>query len=157
MWLRVTLFLTLLAAWMGLIFAFSAQPGDASDVPSDAIAGYVQGAGASLQLDTITLLVRKGAHAAAYFVLGLLAFETLRSVALTRLRSALSLPTVAVLSLVFVTAYAISDEVHQLFVPGRSGEVRDVAIDVASGAAAIALLLALRCAGTRRAAGAARG
>ena len=27
------------------------------------------------------------------------------------------------------TAYAITDELHQLFVPGRSGEIRDVCLD----------------------------
>ena len=30
--------------------------------------------------------------------------------------------------------YAASDELHQLFIPGRSGEVRDVLIDTSGGA-----------------------
>lgn len=33
--------------------------------------------------------------------------------------------------------YAISDEVHQLFVPGRGGQVRDVIIDSAGAIAGI--------------------
>lgn len=35
--------------------------------------------------------------------------------------------------------YAASDEIHQLFVPGRSGEVRDVMIDFSGAALGIAL------------------
>ncbi len=34
-----------------------------------------------------------------------------------------------ILSLVFCILYAISDEVHQLFVPGRGAQVSDVLID----------------------------
>ena len=33
--------------------------------------------------------------------------------------------------IIFTLLYAISDEIHQLFVPGRSGQVRDVLIDMA--------------------------
>lgn len=32
-------------------------------------------------------------------------------------------------SQLFGTVYAITDEIHQLFIPGRSGEIRDVCID----------------------------
>ena len=33
--------------------------------------------------------------------------------------------------ILFTLIYAIGDEIHQLFVPGRSGQVRDVFIDMA--------------------------
>ena len=36
--------------------------------------------------------------------------------------------------------YAISDEVHQLFVPGRSGQATDVLIDFSGSLAAILIL-----------------
>ena len=36
------------------------------------------------------------------------------------------------------TAYAVTDEFHQLFVPGRSGQMTDVMID--SGGALVGLL-----------------
>ena len=38
-----------------------------------------------------------------------------------------------------VLVYALSDEFHQLFVPGRSGEVRDVVIDTAAGVVGVCL------------------
>ncbi|MDB5163077.1 MAG: hypothetical protein JWN28_684, partial [Candidatus Saccharibacteria bacterium] len=44
------------------------------------------------------------------------------------------------LSILFVGFYAISDEFHQLFVPGRSGEMRDVLIDTTAGALAVCIL-----------------
>lgn len=118
---------TMLVGWMAAIFVFSAQPGQASDVPSDAIAGYVQGMGTSMPADLVTFFIRKSAHAFAFLGLGVLTFLVLRL-------TTLSLRGVATASLAFVIVFAISDETHQLFVPGRSGELRDVFIDVTSGA-----------------------
>ena len=40
---------------------------------------------------------------------------------------------IAVIALIICCLYSISDEYHQTFVPGRSGEVRDVCVDT-SGA-----------------------
>jgi VanZ family protein len=34
------------------------------------------------------------------------------------------------LALLLCILYAISDEVHQIFIPGRSGEIRDVIMDI---------------------------
>ena len=41
------------------------------------------------------------------------------------------------------TLYAASDEIHQLFVPGRSGQLRDVLLDSAGVAAGILLAWAV--------------
>jgi VanZ family protein len=60
------------------------------------------------------LVLRKIAHAAEYAVLGALLLRALRS----------ELPAFAA-----GVAYAISDEVHQHFVPGRRGAPLDVLID----------------------------
>jgi VanZ family protein len=43
-------------------------------------------------------------------------------------------------SLLVVLGYAISNEIHQNFVPGRSGSWQDVLLDVAAAALCIALL-----------------
>lgn len=125
---------TLLLAWMAAIYLFSTQPGEVSDVPSDALAGYVESLGVGLPIEFVTFAVRKSAHAFAFFGLGILAFLVLRL-------STLSTRGVAVACLGFVILFAISDEVHQLFVPGRSGEIRDVLIDVAAGAAGMLVML----------------
>ena len=42
--------------------------------------------------------------------------------------------------ILFTLLYAISDEIHQLFVSGRSGQVRDVFIDMAGALLGVLLL-----------------
>jgi VanZ family protein len=68
----------------------------------------------STGLGTWDLVLRKLAHTTEYAVLGFL------------LLRAIGRQVPAVLAGV---AYAISDEIHQTFVPGRHGAVYDVAID----------------------------
>jgi VanZ family protein len=70
------------------------------------------------------LLLRKLAHAAEYAILGAL------------LVRALQRPYWA---LVLGVAYAISDEIHQTFVPGRQGSPIDVLIDSAGVLAGVVL------------------
>lgn len=48
------------------------------------------------------------------------------------------------IALAICISYAISDEVHQLYVPGRSGEVRDVIIDTAGASLGILSYVAIR-------------
>jgi VanZ family protein len=70
------------------------------------------------------LVLRKLAHMAEYAVLGAL---LLRATGRAGLAVALG------------TAYAVSDEVHQLFVPGRAGSPVDVAIDAVGVAVGVLL------------------
>jgi VanZ family protein len=70
------------------------------------------------------LLLRKIAHAAEYAVLGAL------------LQRALSRPGLA---LAIGIAYAVSDELHQFFVPGRTGSPLDVVLDAAGVMVGVAL------------------
>lgn len=66
--------------------------------------------------------VRKTAHFTLYFLLGLFYISFLKEFDLNNKK--LLLYTV-----IFVFIYACSDEIHQLFIPGRSGEILDVLID----------------------------
>jgi VanZ like family len=75
------------------------------------------------------LVLRKLAHAGEYAVLGAL------------LLRALGRPWVA---FGLGIAYAISDEIHQSFVPGRLGSPLDVAIDAVGVAAGVLLWQRLR-------------
>ena len=75
------------------------------------------------------LALRKLAHAAEYAVLGaLLVRATGRSG----------------LALAVGTLYAVSDELHQAFVPGRMGSPVDVAIDALGVACGVVLWQAVR-------------
>jgi hypothetical protein len=75
------------------------------------------------------LVLRKLAHAAEFAVLGLLLLR-----ALGHAWSAFWLGV----------AYAVTDEIHQAFVPGRLGSPMDVAIDAAGVAAGVVVALRFR-------------
>lgn len=114
--------------WMGLIFYLSHQPATASDQLSGSIVDVVLQTFERL-LPFIHLdwpgfhhIVRKGAHLIAYLILGIFVLHALRQTKLLTWRRLMS-------ALVICVCYAMSDEIHQLFIPGRSGEVKDVLID----------------------------
>jgi VanZ family protein len=108
-----------LALWLALIFFLSSQP----------MLIDVEERFGSLG----EKLFYKTAHALFYAVLAWLWW---RALAPDRR------PTPATLLAAFAltTLYGISDEIHQLFVPGRNGRLTDVIID-ASGALVMILLL----------------
>jgi len=139
----------LLILWMGVIFGFSAQPAADSSQLSGAVretvVKIVEKVFPSLldeadkeQTDggLLTALIRKTAHFSCYLVLGILAMFTLLSYGVEKKRY--------LFALVFCILYAVSDEVHQVFVPGRAGRVTDVLIDTAGSAAGIYIFIAFK-------------
>ena len=114
----------LVAGWMGLIFYLSHQTGEGSGSLSGSITERII---AFLRLDNVDIdflhfLVRKGAHLFSYFVLGILLVNAFRM-------SGMVAGKYYYLSLAICVIYGMTDELHQLLVPGRSGQVRDVLID----------------------------
>lgn len=79
--------------------------------------------------------VRKVAHMTEYAILALLLLGMITKDRITRKQ------LLAVICL--VAAYAATDEYHQLFVPGRSGQVRDVVIDTVGGTLGLGAWLAV--------------
>lgn len=130
---------------MALIFFFSSQTGEASSkVSGGLIESAVRAAGPAFGVheenqiaetaERLQFIVRKSAHAGIYCALGVFTM-------LAMLTYPYSMRLRARASALVCALYAVSDEVHQLFVPGRSGEVRDVFIDTAGAAAGILLVL----------------
>lgn len=119
----------LLVGWMVIIFLLSAEGADDSRSRSGVIVDILKDSfNVGYAEDFLSFLTRKAAHIIAYFVLGILIYSIIRTYRLTTKRT-------IVLSVMLALLYAIFDEIHQLFVPGRSGEIRDVLIDtVAAGA-----------------------
>lgn len=112
----------MLAAWMGLIFYFSAQNSEISGEQSMSIVGVLQklfSGRISLPADIIETVIRKLAHFSIYLVLGVLANNSVG-----RLKN---VKWYVVLALCVL--YSVSDELHQTYIAGRSGEMRDVFID----------------------------
>lgn len=77
-----------------------------------------------ISLSTLIFLVRKTAHFTEYAILGALFYLNFRQ--LPKLNSR---PKKILLPIVFSFLYACTDELHQIFVPGRSAQFRDVLID----------------------------
>jgi VanZ family protein len=154
----ILLFLTI--TWMLVIFTFSAQPAEESTDTSmfwGRMAGELLVPGFKSWpeekkesfAEKMDYPVRKAAHATEYAILGMLLFATLRAAhpaerlshgkfggishEIKRSRTGASFTLGAL--------YAASDEIHQLFVPGRSGQFTDVLID--SGGVLAGILLAL--------------
>lgn len=80
--------------------------------------------------------VRKTAHATEYAILGILFAGTFGAFGVTGKRRAAA-------AWGFATVYAATDEFHQLFVAGRSGQISDVMLDSAGAAAGIAVFFAI--------------
>lgn len=77
-------------------------------------------------VEKYVVYVRKAAHFTLYFILGLAYISLLKEFNLDDKK-------LLIYTIIFVFIYACSDEFHQLFVPGRSGEFMDVIIDTTGG------------------------
>lgn len=80
-----------------------------------------------LMKEVITPIVRKLAHFSIYALLGVFTTNFVLTIENKKLSKT------SILSLIFCLIYAITDEYHQTFIPGRYGDLRDVLIDT-SGA-----------------------
>lgn len=121
----------LIILWMGLIFVLSNDTAEESSKKSDGLIVRCVQDIIKRDLSTkekekvlkyLVKPVRKSAHFFLYFVLGILIINLFKSFELFNYKTIL----IAVL-LCFL--YACSDEIHQLFIKGRSCEVRDILID----------------------------
>lgn len=118
----------LVVLWMTLIFYLSHQPATESNKLSigitEKMTGIVEKTDPNIDTNirNFNRIIRKNAHFFAYLVLGILTFNGLKDSKITGGRG-------FILALIICILYAISDEIHQLFIPGRSGQVMDVAID----------------------------
>lgn len=116
---RIVLIILILL-WMNLVFGFSSQNGEISGGLSlKIIKIFVQDENL---IEILHPIVRKLAHFSLYAVGGILIY-TFVSTFNIRKRNAIFI-TIGVGLL-----YAISDECHQMLIPGRSGQATDVMID----------------------------
>lgn len=143
----------LLLSWMGVIFLFSAQNADtSSSLSSGFLHRFVliflpeQAARNEELVHTLEFLIRKGAHMTEYAILAILASAQLRQYFPPYLSE--NIPKKQewkpksfrhhpffqfLLTLCFIFLYACTDEFHQRFVNGRSGQFTDVCIDTLGG------------------------
>ncbi|MPW27203.1 VanZ family protein [Alkalibaculum sp. M08DMB] len=114
--------------WMSLIFYLSSQQATQSAQLStgitEKIINIIQKYIPNYNVDILSFnsIIRKNAHLIAYFILGVLLINAISRNRIIGFKA-------YALALLICILYAISDEIHQLYVPGRSGEIRDVLID----------------------------
>ncbi|MFZ3591836.1 VanZ family protein [Bacillus sp. DJP31] len=122
---------------MALTFYLSHQPATTSNQLStgitEAIVEIVERTTPNAEIDVRDLnrFVRKNAHFFIYLMIGMILLNALR-------RSRLKGYSVLV-TLLFSMMFAIMDELHQLFVPGRGAQFEDVLIDVAGASVGIGI------------------
>ena len=114
-WLR----LLLVILWMILIFYFSSESGIQSSETSGFLVQISHHFFPRVSLPIMTWIIRKCAHMFLYLILGILVMNLLKE----RKQSVL-------ISFLFSLFYACTDEIHQLFVIGRSGSIQDVLVDM---------------------------
>ena len=127
---------------MALIFFFSSQNSDeSSQTSSHALeivvkicAPVLKKLSAAEQFsytETLHMVIRKIAHATIYLILAVLTSNALYLTDLCAAKKTLPSFVKSACGFAIAVLYAISDELHQYFVPGRSCELRDVLIDSA--------------------------
>ena len=125
----------LLVLCMSTIFFFSSDKKEASTKKSDGLIITITEKVMGKKLNNkereyytskFVKPVRKSAHFTIYLLLGLIFISLLKEYNIIDKRS-------IIYTVIFVLLYACTDEVHQLFVSGRSGEVLDVLIDTTGG------------------------
>lgn len=130
--------IALTVTWMGVIFSFSCENGGES---AESSGGFIKSFISLIDKDFDSLsaekqteiverydhFVRKTAHFTIYAILGGLLYLTVLSFGCKSKKS-------YAFAVLLGAIYASSDELHQYFVPGRAGMVRDVLLDTCGSA-----------------------
>lgn len=124
--------ISLLILWCLLIFMFSSENGDKSAsrsqvITNNAVDKYEEVFDKEVEnrdkvVDNLEVVIRKSAHFTLYFILGILTFINFNDLDI-------SVKKKTIYALIFCVCYAISDELHQLFVSERGSKIMDVFID----------------------------
>lgn len=140
---KTRIYITMTLIWIAVIFSFSLQPSDTSSQISSGfgkwlievfLSGFI-GEVESIpieQLEQMHFLLRKCAHFSEYFILGVLVEMSLQQNRMRRKDW---------LGLLICVSVASVDEIIQLFVSGRSGQVSDVLLDSVGALCGIGVLL----------------
>lgn len=112
--------ITILILWMIFIFTMSNFNSVESSSQSGTIVNIISNFVNINNIDLITTIIRKLAHITEYLILGILMLNCLKDY---------NISNVIIVSIILCIIYSCTDEIHQLFIDGRSGEVLDVLID----------------------------
>lgn len=140
------LFLILLAIAFYVIFIFSAQAGEVSGSLSQKVTEFIVKLISKIKTMDITMqlkwieklhpIIRKLAHFGVYTVVG---FSVMGFMCTFDMKNIFKL----LISFSVGVTYAVSDEVHQYFIPGRNASIIDVGIDSLGVLTGIFILITL--------------
>lgn len=110
--------------WIAVIFSFSLQPGSESSETSGKVVRIIYQAlmdlGFDISFDSLSWLIRKGAHMANFFIFAWISIYTQKGKALKQK---------IIFALLAGIIVASMDESLQTLIDGRSGSLVDVGID----------------------------
>lgn len=143
---KLVFFLVLSVLLMVMIFGFSSQTAVESSENSSAVTEIINEIIEPIGGDATENFVRKAAHFSEYTLLGFAVYGFFRQCLKSRQKAA----AVGICAL-----YAITDEVHQIFVPDRACRIFDICIDTLGSLFGIAvytlvLIIILRVNGGKR-------
>ena len=138
----------LVVLWAGVIFYLSSKSAPESTVQSNAVINSFNGIFGieipdELEFDKVSGIVRETAHGVEYFILGALVFNAIYLCLNYRKQEELLLEAETgikcrdpyrmlnsiVCAITICTLYALSDEIHQIPIPGRAFQIMDLTID----------------------------
>ena len=106
--------------WMFLIFLMSSFDATESTNQSNFIVNIITNIFKIENIELLSFIIRKLAHFTEYLILGLL---------VANMFTKSNINNLYLISIILCIIYATSDEIHQLFVPGRACQLRDILID----------------------------
>lgn len=108
----------LVLIWMAFIFTMSSFNATESSNQSNFIVNIIVNIFNINNIELVSIIIRKLAHFTEYLILGLLTYNLIKSY-----------NKKAYIAIIICILYAISDEIHQIFVPGRRCQILDMTID----------------------------
>lgn len=122
--------IVILILWMLVIFLLSNQTGsESTNLSNKLICSVIS----NCNPEIYSFIVRKLAHFTIYFVLGIFTIINFKINKENMLYAIL-----------ICVIYAFTDEIHQMFINNRSGEIRDIIIDSLGSLSSILLLYKLK-------------
>ena len=118
------------------------MPGHVSGAESNFFVRFISGL-TGVEEESLIFIVRKAAHFTEFMILGICLALNVTDALRTKGRS-ISIPGAWLIPWLMGTAYAVTDEIHQFFVPERACAVTDMLIDsagVAVGAGSMKFFL----------------
>lgn len=124
---RINILLVII--WMLLIFIMSSFDGTKSSNQSNFIVTFISQLFNISNVDNLSFIIRKTAHFTEYLILGLLVYNMLKDYSKH-----------TYIAIIICIIYAISDEIHQIYVAGRTFKLLDIIIDTIGSICGITIM-----------------